>query len=261
MSGVLQFATELAYDVGDMLVVKYFNKPKAINLKSDHSVVTEADLEADQMIRHSIIEKYPFEVILSEESNSEYIADHGEVGWIVDPLDGTTNFSLGLHIWGVCITRIENGNPVMTVMYFPLLNEIYVAEKGKGAFLNGERLHVWNQHKKIPLPFFACCSRTFRLYDIRVRYKVRILGSASYTFCTLGRGGAILAFESTPKIWDIAGAWILIEEAGGVIELFDGVSPFPLKTGIAYPEQNYPTLAAANREEMLRARELIIYRK
>jgi len=261
MSDVLQFATDLAYDVGDMLVVKYFNKHKEIKLKGDHSLVTEADLEADQMIRCSIIKKFPSDVILSEESSPEYPDDHAEAGWIVDPLDGTTNFSLGLHIWGVCITRIEYGSPVMTVMYFPIINEMYVAEKGKGAFLNGDRLLVWSHSKKVPLPFFACCSRTFRLYDVKVRYKVRILGSAAYTFCTLGRGAAVLAFEATPKIWDIAGAWILIEEAGGLIELIDGTTLFPLKTGIAFAEKNYPTLAAANRKEMLQARQLIIYPK
>jgi len=241
----LDFATNLAREAGELLVDYSQSADFAGNLKADRSMVTEADVSSDHLITQAIQKFSPTDMVLSEELNTIFFEDNAKVIWVVDPLDGTTNFSLGLPIWGVLLTLLENSYPVMAVMYFPLLNELYIAQQGGGAYLNGRQISVQSRFSALPLSFFACCSRTFRQFHVDVPYKVRILGSAAYTFCSLARGAALVAFEATPKIWDIAGAWLLIKEAGGVIDTMDNRQPFPLLHGVDYATQSFPTLGAA----------------
>jgi myo-inositol-1(or 4)-monophosphatase len=251
----LTFATQVAYEAGALLLEQFNSVALKTSLKADRSVVTEADLASDRMISQAIQEKYPGEMILSEELQTALRpADTLPATWIIDPLDGTTNFSLGLHIWGVLLARLVNGWPEIAVMYFPMINELYSARLGAGAFLNGQSIQVYQRTNR-PLSFFACCSRTYRRYDVSVPYKTRILGSAGYTFCCVARGIALVGFEATPKIWDIAGSWLLVGEAGGVIKTLDESQPFPLKTDANYARLSFPTLAAATPDLSIKTHE------
>jgi myo-inositol-1(or 4)-monophosphatase len=99
-----------------------------------------------------------------------------------------------------------------------------------------------------PKSFFSCCSRAYRYYDVDIRYKTRILGSAAYGLATVARGSAILAFEVTPKIWDFSASWLITQEAGGLIAPLDGETPYPLKPGVDYESRSYPLLTAATPE-------------
>jgi myo-inositol-1(or 4)-monophosphatase len=257
MDKTLNFATQLAQQSGELLTEHYRNKIIKASVKSDHSVVTDADLAADQLISQSIMEKYPEDNILSEELHTQLESNGGTATWIIDPLDGTTNFSLGLPFWGVSITRVVKGMPELAVLYFPLLEELYTARQGGGAEMNGRSIQVKPPIPDHPAAFFSCCGRTHRRYHVTVPYKPRILGSAAYGFCTVASGIAVLGFEATPKIWDIAGAWLLIPEAGGVIAPHLGEAPFPLKSGVDYTGKSFPTLAAATPALIARAREQI----
>lgn len=140
MDSALKFATQLAMDTGQLLL-EYFN-PNGThsNLKEDFSVVTEADLSADQMITEAIRKNYPNDGLISEELQPE-IGSANSAVWVVDPLDGTTNFSLGLPIWGVSIARVVDGWPEIGVAHFPFLDELYSASRGAGAFMNGDQIH------------------------------------------------------------------------------------------------------------------------
>jgi myo-inositol-1(or 4)-monophosphatase len=240
----LEFATELAQQAGDLL--KKYYKPAGFHAsqKADHTVVTEADIAADQLITKSILKQYPQDKIISEES-SHRLEDASSPTWIIDPLDGTTNFSLGLSIWGISIARLINGYPELGVIYFPLINEFYTTRRESGAFLNHIPIATHAPDPSQPMSFFACCSRSFRYYNISIPYKPRIMGSGAYTFCMLARGSALLGFDAAPKIWDLAAAWLLVEEAGGIIAAFEGPPPFPISPLVNYNEISYPTLAAA----------------
>jgi myo-inositol-1(or 4)-monophosphatase len=182
------------------------------------------------------------------------------VVWVVDPLDGTTNFSLGLHVWGVSLARTVDGWTETGVLYFPLIDELYYAQQGQGAYLNGKSIHVCTPEASSPQTFFACCSRTHQRFQVNLPYKARILGSAAYTFCAVGRGIAILGFEATPKIWDLAAAWLVVKEAGGEIETYDESRPFPLRSQVDYARANFPTLAAATPRLLEKARRQIVPR-
>ena len=238
------FTIEVALQTGNLLR-KYYN-PAGMQAiyKPDQTVVTQADLAADQLITQVIQKQYPQDKIISEESAHRLESPQSPT-WIIDPLDGTTNFSLGLTIWGVSIARLENGYPVIGVLYFPMIDELYCARQGGGAFLNHIPINTRAPDRTQPMSFFSCCSRSFRYYDINIPYKTRIMGSGAYIFCMLARGSALLGLDAAPKIWDLAAAWLLVEEAGGKIAAFEGQSPFPISSTDDFRVINFPTLAAA----------------
>jgi myo-inositol-1(or 4)-monophosphatase len=225
-------------------------------LKPDRTVVTEADLAADRLIAQAIQENYPADQLVSEELQPVLGEPAGAV-WVVDPLDGTTNFSLGLPIWGVSISRLVDGWPSTAALYFPALNELVTASLGGGAAFNGEPTLVRPPIPGQPAAFFSCCSRAHRRYAVKVRYKTRILGSAAYTFSAVARGMAILGFDATAKIWDIAAGWLVVAEAQGSIATLDGSMPFPLLPGCDYRTRDFPTVSAATPELLAQAREQI----
>lgn len=257
MESIVEFTARLARQAGDLLAGFFSPFGVQSSLKDDYSVVTEADLAADRMIAAAILDRFPEDQILSEELNPGLAIESSRAIWVVDPLDGTTNFSLGMQTWGVSIARLEAGLPVVAVLYFPLLKEFYQAERGRGASLNGKRLQIGEPAVHRNAAFFSCCSRTFRRYQVDIPYKPRIFGSAAYSFCALTRGAALLSFDATPKIWDIAGVWLLVEEAGGTIGPFDNLHPLPLRLGLDYSHQIFTTLAAANSELEMQARSQI----
>ncbi|MFU8772218.1 MAG: inositol monophosphatase family protein [Anaerolineales bacterium] len=255
----LKFSVQLARDTGQLLLEHFNPHGSSSKLKSDQSVITEADLAADRLIADAIQKNYPDDSLISEELRPLYDpaeTDQPDGVWVVDPLDGTTNFSLGLPIWGISIARLVNGWPDIGVLYFPIFDELYSARRGSGARLNGEPLHVSPLNKNSKTSFFSSCSRTYRLYEVGIRFKPRILGSAAYTFCAVARGIAILGFEATPKIWDIAAGWLLVTEARGSVAGFDPQDqPFPLVAKEDYRQKIYPTIIAASSHLLNTARQ------
>jgi len=257
MTSARQFASDLARQAGQLLLEYYDRRGSQVSLKNDRTVVTEADLAAERLIALAIQDAYPQDCLIGEEKGARLPASASGFTWVVDPLDGTTNFSLGLHVWGVSIARLENGLPQLGALYFPLLDELYTAQAGMGACLNDGPIGVKPPDPHQPVAFFTCCSRTHRRYNLSVPYKSRILGSAAYSLCAVARGAAVLGFETTPRLWDLAAAWLVVQEAGGAIETYDGSQPFPLRSGCEYSNQPYPTLFAATPELLLRGREWI----
>lgn len=255
MSDPLAFAIALAQRAGKLLL-DLSHQEIQMQVKGDRTAITQADLQSHALITSALQEAFPQDIIISEEG-SRAVSEVGGTAWLVDPLDGTTNFGLGLPIWGVLLCRLEQGFPTLSVMYFPRLDELYVASRGGGAFLNGRPIRVEHPSSERPFSFFICCSRTIRRYQISVPYKARILGSAAYTYCCVARGVALLGFEATPKIWDLAGGWLTVQEAGGVIEAYEGRSPFPFHAATDDLSLSYPTLAAATPELLAQGRQQI----
>ena len=256
MGSALEFAVQLSKQAGDLLMSYFSPNGIPVTLKADKTFVTEADLAADKLIRQNLQEQFPQDSILSEELQPVLNMTAPAV-WIVDPLDGTTNFSLGLPIWGVSIARLEAARLVCAAVYFPMIGELYSAQLNAGAWFNGQPLQTQPPVPGKTASFFACCSRTFRRFDVGLKYKCRILGSAAYTWCAVARGMAAIGFEVAPKIWDIAGGWLIVEEAGGAVDTYDGAAPFPLIPGLGYHQHNLPTLMAATPELLEQARQQI----
>jgi myo-inositol-1(or 4)-monophosphatase len=226
----------------------------APGIKRDGTIVTEADLEVDQLIRHAVETTYPGHGLLTEESTQVFAGVSST--WVVDPLDGTNNFANGLNHWGVSLALLRDGSPELAVLDFPLLGQHFEAVRGHGAWLNGEPLRVPSPGELNANQFFIGDARGYRNLDVTVLFKARLLGSAAYDLAAVAAGVAVAAFETFPKIWDIAGAWLVIEESGALIApLFQGPPVFPLQPGTDYLERVFPVLATANAEvwDMMKA--------
>ena len=228
---MLSFAIETARDAGRLLLEK-FDRGIAVSKKGEIDLVTEADLASERLIIERIKSYYPRHSILAEESGEAVIAGGDSTWkWIVDPLDGTTNFAHAYPCWCVTLALEHNGEIVVGVTYDPTRNELFSAEKGRGASLNNQPIRV---------------SRTEALgdalivtgfpYDIKRREDfakhltqfllnsrgVRRDGSAAIDMAYVACGRFDGFWEEGLKPWDMAAGVLLIEEAGGQISYYDG---------------------------------------
>ena len=128
-----------ALKVSGELLLGYFEKPvKTAYKESQSSIVTEADIESDRLIISTIRKKFPTHNIISEESG--FISNNSEYTWVIDPMDGTSNFASGVPWFGVLISVFKNNIPVMGGAYLPVQDTLFFAQTGKGAFKNGKQL-------------------------------------------------------------------------------------------------------------------------
>ncbi len=243
MSKNLEFINSLALSTGKELLNYFRADGIDADLKSDQTTITIADTKADQHITAAIKENFPQDQILSEESTLTLDSDEGSI-WVIDPLDGTTNFSLGFPYWGVSIARVTDGVPELAAAYFPMLDELYTAEKGTGAFLNGNRIINNNPEKKRPTNMMVCTGNAQNFYKIKLPYKKRTVGSAAYDFCLVAKGTAIIGVQIKSKIWDIAAGYLIIKESGGDLKFIGEMQPFPLKESINYNDVIFPSIMA-----------------
>ncbi len=199
------------------------------DFKRQFDYVTDVDKQSEHVIIDTIREKFPDHQFLAEESAR---ATSGEYRWIIDPLDGTTNFIHGYPVYSVSIALEHNGEIVLGVVYDPVRNELFTAEKEKGAFLNGERVSVsqnsdthtcllttgfpfrFKQYTDMYLESFSLLMRKFS--------GIRRAGSAALDFCYLACGRCDGFWEIGLAPWDIAAGFIMIREAGGSVTDFFG---------------------------------------
>jgi myo-inositol-1(or 4)-monophosphatase len=196
-----------------------------------HNLVTEWDLQSEKEILASLKKAFPTHGFYSEEKDNAFPADK-EIVWVIDPLDGTVNFAHGIPIFCVSIAATKNKKPFLGVIYQPMTEELFVAEKGKGAFLNGKKLQV-SQNANISDAFLAtglpyllkenpdlCIERLVSV--LKQGLPVRRLGSAAIDLSYVAAGRFDSFWENNLKPWDIAAGILLIEEAGGKVSDWSG---------------------------------------
>ncbi len=244
LSGYLQTATELAH-MGGETAAGYFRHIDA-RRKADGSLVTVADETVDRLICDALQQRYPNHAVLSEEQRTIY-DPNDEFTWVIDPIDGTTNFARGMTFWGVAIGLLHQGNPVVGVIHMPLLQETYSAVAGQGATLNNRPIHSARETIPTDQHLMTQCTRTARERTIETPLKSRMLGSAAYHLMQVAQGAALADVEATPKIWDIAAGAIILAEAGALLTRQDGSDVFPLPAVFQdYAQHDFAILAAAN---------------
>ena len=226
-----------------------FGKVQA-DQKADGTLVTKADKWADTEIRNAISDQFPEHGILSEESDKTF--PKKDWCWIIDPLDGTTNFTRGIPIWGISIGLLYQGTPIFGYVHVPTLNQTFHGfwagssglETPTGAFLNNHPIHT-SPDNPTGNHFFNLCSRSTGVIQPGFPCKLRMLGVASYNFLTVATGAVLGGVEATPKVWDIAGAWVILQAAGGSwIPLKN--PPFPLQSGVDYSNISFPTMVVSH---------------
>lgn len=225
----LELAITWAKEVGKIQMSYFRGNHLDIHTKSNvYDVVTRADKESEDYLIKEIKHHYPDHAILGEESG-EHVGT-ADYRWVVDPLDGTNNYSQGLPIFTVSIGLQKGGETLLGVVYAPYLDELYVGVKGVGAWLNGRMLRV---AQKRDLAHSVLC--TGFPYDKDVNPDnnaanlaailpyirgVRRQGSAAYDLCCVAAGWLDGYWELALNLWDICAAALIVEEAGGVVERF-----------------------------------------
>lgn len=198
-------------------------------IKSDKSLVTEADVEAERKIRSILEKSFPNYSILGEEfGKKEKTSDYL---WVIDPIDGTTNFSMNIPLFCISIALTYKLEPTLAVIYIPFTKELFYAIKGKGAYLNGKKIMVSNR-TDIRKSFLIFC-HGYDKESVRkvinffskvkmINEKLRQLGSAGIEFSFVASGKADAFFVPGLKPWDLAAGSLIVEEAGGKVTDLDG---------------------------------------
>ncbi len=240
----LEFAVALAAECSRYAVSQLRCHPA--ERKDDGTLVTATDRAIDRLISERIHHAYPGHAVLSEEQTTSYDAG-AEFTWVIDPIDGTTNFARGLPVWGVSIALLQHGQPVVGVVDFPLVQEQFAAVAGAGAWRSGAAIHTYTGDTIGDEQLLMKCTRTDRFLQINTKLKVRICGSAAYHLCKVADGTALAGIEATPKLWDFAAAWLIMIEAGGVMTDWQQRPLFPLPAiSQEYGAAPTPVFVAAN---------------
>lgn len=240
----LDFAVSLAAECSEFAVSQFRLHPA--RRKRDGTLVTETDVAIDHMVSQRLTATFPGHRVLSEEQITAYDAG-AEFTWVVDPIDGTTNFARGLPIWGISIALLHDGLPVVGVVDFPLTQERFTATAGGGAWRNGDRIQSYDGDHADDQQLLMKCTRTDKRMQMHTPLKSRVCGSAAYHLCKVADGTALIGVEATPKVWDLAAAWLIIVEAGGVVTTWRQAPVFPLAAiSKEYVAAATPVIAAAN---------------
>jgi myo-inositol-1(or 4)-monophosphatase len=216
-------AVETARAAGDLLRSELSGERRIAFKGSPTNLVTEMDARAESLITGELLREFPGDAILAEESGTR----PGTTGrrWIVDPLDGTTNYAHGLPLFAVSIALEVEGEIRVGVVYDPTRDELFVAERGRGAFVNDERLHVSitpTLDESLLATGFPYNAREtadnnlaeFAAFSLRAR-GVRRLGSAVLYLAYIAAGRMDGYWELRLGAWDVAAGALLVTEAGG----------------------------------------------
>lgn len=247
-TAILDFAETTTHRVGEQLL-NDFGQVQAAE-KSDGSLVTQSDQWADQELRTAIAQTFPLHGVLSEET--EHVFPEQEWCWVIDPLDGTTNFARGLPLWGISLGLLYRGTPVFGYVHLPPLRQSFHGfwqgsselTLPTGAFLNRKPIHA-SRDALTRNHFFNLCARSFSILKQPFPAKPRMLGVATYNLLTVAAGATLGGVEATPKIWDIAAVWAIVQAAGAVWYLIESEPIFPLQVGQDYSQRSFPTLVVS----------------
>jgi myo-inositol-1(or 4)-monophosphatase len=240
--GFAATAAGIALEAGG-LIREYFERGVTAEYKGDVDLVTEADRASEKLIGERLLQALPGHGIFGEEGTRSELG--AEYRWYVDPLDGTTNFahgfpyfcvSLGLEHRPAGLPSDQDGELIAGVVYQPIHDELFMAEKGKGAYLNGRRIHVsktallqesllatgFPSHKRHANPNI----HFYQQLTLR-SHGVRRAGAAAMDLCYTAAGRVDAYWEFNLNPWDTAAGALMVTEAGGRMSTFDG-SPFKL---------------------------------
>ncbi len=214
-----------------------------VDEKAGHgNFVTENDVKVQAMIEHELGIAFPKAVFIGEEGDGGAVLTDGDC-FIVDPIDGTCNFMYDYKMSAISIALLRNREVIAGVIYQPYLDEMFWAEKGKGAFLNGKPIHAKNNTLNNSLILFGTspyypelCDRTFEIGKklMKIARDLRRSGSAAADLAWVAAGRADLFFELTLSPWDFAAGSLICTEAGAMVAQPDGSAlDFSKKCGVA----------------------------
>jgi myo-inositol-1(or 4)-monophosphatase len=234
MNKFLKVAIEAAREAGTVLLTEY-SRPQKISYKGDVDLVTETDKRSEAIVVGRLRREFPDHRIVAEEGSGG-AADASRYEWQVDPLDGTTNFAHGYPCFAVSIALLEDGQPLVGVVFNPVSAELFSAARGDGAFLNEKSIHV-SAMQRLATSLVATGFPTHKRRDnVNIHYYrqftlrshgVRRDGSAALDLCSVACGRFDAFWEFGLKSWDTAAGVLVVTEAGGKVTDLRGESYRP----------------------------------
>lgn len=233
LDSIERSAKQIIQEAGTLLL-HYFNSPMQFTFKGQFDMVTEADLASERYIIDALHQLTPNVPVLSEEQTdaSTYQSSRDEWIWIVDPLDGTTNFSHGFPHFCISIALVHDGFPCLGLIYHPLSGELWHSQHGFGAYLNNINCQVSRSQKletSILATGFPYRVRELKQNNLkefcafRLRSQgLRRTGAAALDLAYVACGRLDGFWEQWLKPWDTAAGWLMVQEASGVVSGFDG---------------------------------------
>jgi len=221
---VLETAIAAARKAGQLLV-DLLNNPRQTQVKGQRDIVTDADFKAQEAIIACIRRRFPDHAIVAEEGRASW-PDEATYTWVIDPLDGTTNYARRYPFFSVSIAVWHKEGPIIGVVYDPLRDALFWAQRGEGAFLNGRPIHVsstgalaravislgWARESSLrtkTAQWLACLSDEV--------LTVRGSGSAALDLCAVAAGWTDIYFHLALESWDMAAGGLIVQEAGGTV--------------------------------------------
>src|SRR5436853_1850765 len=219
-------AAESAARAAGKLLRENFQQRQRVKVAAAHDIKLEIDVQAQELIAKLLLEEFPTHALYGEEGTvGDQSSDHQ---WIVDPLDGTVNYFYGIPHFCVSIALRQRGEIIVGVIYDPIRNEMWVAQKGDVPNLNGSPVHVSDRTELAEAVISIGLAKTGETIDKnfpllqqmihRVR-KCRVLGSAALDMAYVACGRFDAYVETGISLWDIAAGWLLVENAGGTVDL------------------------------------------
>lgn len=236
-------------DESDALFMRHWDRPRTVRHKGQRDLVTDTDFAIEAFLKEHLCDIVPGASFMAEESASSLCPT--DTCWIIDPVDGTTNFAHHFADTATSVALWENGRVVLGVVSAPVRGERYVAELGKGAWLNGNPMHTSSVASckdalvATGFPYSVHEDMDAVLRDMRILLDttvgVRRCGSAALDMCFVASGCFDAYFEGWIKPWDIAAGWLLVEEAGGKVtgrsgENYEFNTPILASNGFVHDE-------------------------
>jgi len=231
---LVQLVEPIIRKAGD-IVLSYYQKTLVWKEKKDKGFVTEADIASEEYLISALRKVLPEAAFFAEESGVQGNSDYR---WVIDPLDGTTNFAYAIPYFCISVALTYRDIPIFGIIYLPLTDELFYAEKGKGAFLNGNRINVAQERplqKSLLLVGFPYAKGEAFL---SVFNHLRAISQHTYAFRHLGAIAVDLAYVACGRAdgvffedlawWDVAAGILLIEEAGGKVSTYENENVTPL---------------------------------
>lgn len=219
-------AAILAARAAGQLLRKNFQQPLRVNVKEAHDIKLEIDVQTQELITHSLLKTFPQHVLYGEEG---MVGDQtSQFQWVVDPLDGTVNYFYGIPHFCTSIALRCDGEIIVGVIYDPMRDEMWTAQKGAAPKLNGRAVRVSTRAELSEAVVSVGVSKSGETISAalpllqqmihRVR-KCRLMGSAALDMAYVACGRLDAYIEQGISLWDIAAGWILVETAGGLVEM------------------------------------------
>lgn len=230
MNEFLEFAEKLAKKGGQILTENFGKLSQAqIESKGPHDLVTDLDKQVEEMYVNAIKKEFPSHGVIGEEGGSKN--EEAEYVWVLDPLDGTRNYTIEVPFYATMICLLKDKEPIVSVINVPPVDKLYTATKDKGAFLNEKKIHVSNETELIKSSILYCHTADQRGIESAEKYaaKLKIAALNADRFRTAGGEMGMVAeglaeaylLDGLP-VWDMAAGALLVKEAGGKITDFTG---------------------------------------